>query len=58
MPYISQQHSQFLALIIYKNVDKFSTKTAMWDASRHNLNTTLEVKHSGHAWYESKVMII
>lgn len=58
MPYISQHHSHFLALIVYKHVNKVSAKTARWDEPRYNLNISLEVSHPDHDEYVCEVMVI
>lgn len=58
MPYISQCHSHFLALIVYKHVNKVSAKTATWDEPRYNLNISLEVSYPDQDQYDCEVMVI
>lgn len=43
MPYISQHHRHFLALLVYEHVNKLSAKAATCDGARYNLSVSLEV---------------
>jgi len=58
MPYISPHHSNFLALIVYKCVNKVSSKIATWNKHLNNLNISLEISHPDHDKYDCEVMVI
>lgn len=47
-----------MALIVYKHINKVSTKTATWDEPRYNLNISLEVSYPDHDQYDCEVMVI